>query len=502
MRIRASWWRVVSLALVLVLAVPWGVWADNVQDDVAGSGSTTIDVGDTATISYWIVGNGSDGCNVDASNPATVTINIDAEDDEVGTDPDPAELTFTKCREGAVVNAQSVDFTGLKAGSYAITVSVTGGKAGNNGWNTGPAASTLIVEATADTTPPVVSYTLTPAAPDGSNGWYVSDVLVDWTVTDPESAITSTSGCDDVTVSADTTGVTYTCSATSAGGTTSVTTVTIKRDATAPTISASLDKSPAASGWFNSSTGAPTVSFTCSDATSGLAGDCPASYLFGEGENQSYSQTIYDNAGNSASAGVTDVDVDLTAPTFGTCPTGGPFYLGSGMQAVGPISASDALSGLDSAASTLSGSVDTSTIGAKDVTFTAYDNAGNSNTKTCTYNVIFLFSGFFKPIDNGMLNVVKAGSAVPVKFSLDGYQGMGIIATGYPKVWTIACPGGEPEAPVEETVTAGQSSLSYDAIEDQYVYVWKTSKAWAGTCKQLEVKLIDGTSHFADFKLK
>jgi hypothetical protein len=54
---------------------------------------------------------------------------------------------------------------------------------------------------------------------------------------------------------------------------------------------------------------------------------------------------------------------------------------------------------------------------------------------------------------------------------------------------------------VEETVTAGGSSLNYDATVDQYIYVWKTDKSWAGTCRQLVVKLNDGTYHRANFKL-
>jgi hypothetical protein len=53
---------------------------------------------------------------------------------------------------------------------------------------------------------------------------------------------------------------------------------------------------------------------------------------------------------------------------------------------------------------------------------------------------------------------------------------------------------------VEETATAGNSTLSYDPTADQYAYVWKTNKAWKGTCRQLEVKLDDGTVHIAYFK--
>ena len=53
---------------------------------------------------------------------------------------------------------------------------------------------------------------------------------------------------------------------------------------------------------------------------------------------------------------------------------------------------------------------------------------------------------------------------------------------------------------VEETLTAGGSSLSYDAGTDTYTYVWKTSKNWSDTCRQLVVKLADGTEHVANFE--
>jgi hypothetical protein len=53
---------------------------------------------------------------------------------------------------------------------------------------------------------------------------------------------------------------------------------------------------------------------------------------------------------------------------------------------------------------------------------------------------------------------------------------------------------------IEETIKAGGSSLNYDSSIDQYDYVWKTDKSWAGTCRQLVVKLTDGTSHWANFK--
>ena len=57
-------------------------------------------------------------------------------------------------------------------------------------------------------------------------------------------------------------------------------------------------------------------------------------------------------------------------------------------------------------------------------------------------------------------------------------------------------------ADIEQTVTASNSSLSYNATTQQYTYVWKTDKAWAGTCRQLIVRLVDGTEHRANFKFK
>jgi hypothetical protein len=115
----------------------------------------------------------------------------------------------------------------------------------------------------------------------------------------------------------------------------------------------------------------------------------------------------------------------------------------------------------------------------------------------------YKFTGFFQPVDNlPTVNTVKAGSAVPVKFSLGGNQGLNILAAGYPLSSQIACNSSATLDQIEQTVTAGSSSLSYDATSDQYTYVWKTDKSWAGSCRQLTVKLNDGTSHQANLEFK
>jgi hypothetical protein len=115
----------------------------------------------------------------------------------------------------------------------------------------------------------------------------------------------------------------------------------------------------------------------------------------------------------------------------------------------------------------------------------------------------YIFTGFFQPVDNlPTLNVASAGSAIPVKFSLGGNQGLGIFAIGYPASSPIQCDASEPGAAIEETVNAGGSSVSYDAATDQYTYVWKTQRAWKGTCRMLVVRLSDNNQYLAKFRFR
>ncbi|HSR20909.1 MAG TPA: MBG domain-containing protein, partial [Anaerolineales bacterium] len=87
----------------------------------------------------------------------------------------------------------------------------------------------------ADTTPPVISYVLAPSSPDGSNSWYKGSVTLTWTVSDPESSVAKT-GCVDQNIASDQAATAYSCSATSAGGSSGPVSVSIQRDATAPGI--------------------------------------------------------------------------------------------------------------------------------------------------------------------------------------------------------------------------------------------------------------------------
>ncbi len=134
--------------------------------------------------------------------------------------------------------SQVASCTGTVADGAAIDTSATGTKsfrvtaednAGNQSTRT--VNYTVAGSPTGDNSPPVVTPVVT--GTKGANGWYTSNVGVSWKVTDPDSPIASTSGCDSVTVSTDTSGTSFVCTATSAGGTT-INSVNIKRDATPP----------------------------------------------------------------------------------------------------------------------------------------------------------------------------------------------------------------------------------------------------------------------------
>jgi predicted extracellular nuclease len=116
------------------------------------------------------------------------------------------------------------------------------------------------------------------------------------------------------------------------------------------------------------------------------------------------------------------------------------------------------------------------------------------------FDDVWTFTGFLQPVDNGgVLNQVRAGQAVPVKFQLGGDRGLDILASGSPTSATIPCAGGAVD-PIEETATAGASGLQYDAATQTYTYVWKTQRAWSGTCRRFTLKLDDGTVRTADFR--
>jgi hypothetical protein len=138
--------------------------------------------------------------------------------------------------------------------------------------------------------------------------------------------------------------------------------------------------------------------------------------------------------------------------------------------------------------------------GPVDVTVTT--PAGTSATSGADqYSYLYAFTGLLAPVANPpALNQVHAGQAIPIQFSLGGDFGGGILAAGSPTATQVNCSTSAPVNTATMTDTAGGSGLQYDATAGTYTYVWKTSKAWSGTCQQFNLTLNDGTSHTAIFQ--
>jgi hypothetical protein len=115
----------------------------------------------------------------------------------------------------------------------------------------------------------------------------------------------------------------------------------------------------------------------------------------------------------------------------------------------------------------------------------------------------FEFSGFASPVVSlPGVNVVKAGAAVPLTFSLDGYFGLDVISAGFPSSRAHSCAVAEEAEVLDTALAPGSSGLSYNTETDTYTFVWKTDRAWAGSCRTLVLTLADGSRHVAEFAFR
>ncbi len=148
-----------------------------------------------------------------------------------------------------------------------------------------------------------------------------------------------------------------------------------------PTIKATVSPAPNAAGWNNTNV---TVTFTCSDAISGIA-TCPQPQkVTTEGANQIISGTATDNAGNKASTSIT-LTMDKTPPSVRATTSPGPNPKSwNNSNVTVSFVCSDSLSGV----ATCPSPVIVSTEGSNQViSGTATDVAGNSSSASATVNV-------------------------------------------------------------------------------------------------------------------
>lgn len=236
-----------------------------------------------------------------------------------------------------------------------------------------------------DTSAPVIAATV--AGTQGANGWYTSDVSVSWTVSDLESAVSSTEGCDTTNVTADTNGVTFTCTATSAGGTASES-VTIKRDATAPTVSVALGGT-LNNGWYNTDV---TVTWTTGDNLSGVVSTTCADNTVTTDGTHSQECAVTDNAGNSATGSTGEFKRDATNPTVTYSGNAGSYDVAATVNIT--CTATDNLSGIASdSCADLSGAAYSFGLGSTSFSASAEDVAGNTGSASGSFQVTASLDG-------------------------------------------------------------------------------------------------------------
>jgi len=243
-----------------------------------------------------------------------------------------------------------------------------------------------------DKTAPIITGEITPAP--NADGWNNTTVTVVYTCNDALSGIASCS--EPVTVAAEG-HQTVSGGAEDNAGNTASTTVNTNIDKTPPLITATITPAPNENGWNNSDV---IVTFTCSDALSGIA-SCPAPItVTAEGAGQVFSGTAIDKAGNMATVVVT-LNIDKTAPTITASVTQSPNTSGwNNTDVTVTFTCSDSLSEIAFCPEP----VTVTTEGAGQViTGTAIDKAGNTAAAQVTLNIDKTASVLSLSVSPGML---------------------------------------------------------------------------------------------------
>lgn len=276
-------------------------------------------------------------------------------------------------------------------------------------------------------------------------------------------------------------------------------------DTEAPTLNCTV---PDQTLWYGDNV---TVSCTASDAGSGLANSSDASFslstnIAADNETanaQTGSHQVCDNAGNCVTAGPYSFKVDLQGPVVTlVCPAASLII---GATANASWTAADGGSGVATGFGSGNIALDTSSVGAKTATApagTSKDNVDNqSGQQTCGYSVAYDFQGFYAPVDNPILiNVAKAGQAIPLKWRLLDANGNPILNLTSVTVTatSLACDLGA-SADMLEEYSSGASGLQ-NLGGGYYQFNWKTPSNYAKSCKTLKLDLGEALPHTALFQ--
>jgi hypothetical protein len=360
-----------------------------------GPDGTSLTVNGSCTDGAGNVGNGTSAAfDFDDTNPG-VTVSPDRAPDFGGWYN--ADVVFNTAGTDATSGVSDANCSANQTYSGPDGTGLTvGGSCTDNAGNVGSGTSASFKF---DNTNPTV--TVTAARVADHNGWYDAPVAFNTAGSDATSGVTDADCTADQTYSTpDGTGLTVGGSCTDAAGNVGTgTSAAFDFDDTNPGI-VLFSRLPAANsfGWNNA---AVTVTWSCSDATSGPVTGTVSDTKSAEGADQVANGTCEDIAGNTNGASYVNIDIDLTKPTVslvGGPANGASYYFGS-VPAAPACSASDGLSGLNGSCS-VSGYL--TTVGTHTVSATAADKAGNSKTVSNTDTVLaWTLTGFYSAVDMG-----------------------------------------------------------------------------------------------------
>jgi len=256
----------------------------------------------------------------------------------------------------------------------------------------------------------------------------------------------------------------------------------VTTDITAPAVTATVAPSPNAAGWNK---GTATVTFTCSDATSGV-GSCPAPVVVSaETASQIVSGAATDNAGNHSAPASVTVKLDKTAPSLAiTAPATNTTVTATGLAISGTVS--DALSGIasvtcNSTVAAVTNDAFTCTVtlieGSNTITVTATDVAGNPTTAAIlvTYNgdtrapsiaITSPVSGTFTKTGSVTVSGTASDDVAVASVTVNG---SGVTLTNGTWTTNVTLSGGDGAKPITAvaTDTAGkQSSAAINVVVD------------------------------------
>ncbi len=335
------------------------------------SGSCTDKSGNTANVSV-------SGISINRTKPAIALTSRPAANAK-GWHKSAVTLVWACTDAGSGVVSPTVTQTLAGDGAGQSATATCTDRAGNSVSDTQTGISI-------DTTPPLLSGSLVPAA--NAAGWNNSNVTVAFSCNDALSGVdTATPGSVIAAETAETAGtaVSGTCTD-NAGNTASRTLGTVKLDKSAPTLTLSSRPAANANGWYKSPV---SLGWTCVDGLSGALTPAITRTLSGDGAAQSATATCTDAAGNAASDTQTGINIDKTPPTseIQSPVNGTTFALNAAVPAV--YRCADALSGIASCVGSLPilTNLDTSKAGSFTFTLTATDVAGNVTTVTSAYTV-------------------------------------------------------------------------------------------------------------------